>query len=390
MAVKNFADSPVGEQPIFAVRHKIRLSPNDLDTSFNCKRGYWISEVKGWLPTMLKIRDLEFSNQTTEDLYCEPKLFGLLMHRLLELGLENPFEKNQPPVLPLPKTFENKNTNDLLDPKLVEDVLLEEGISLSAEGFDKTRAVMMKERLIHLAKLVNQGLIGKFSLGQTYHNRTPEGLRTELPFFFKHKIDLNETYRLGFTIHGFKKLAEVTGVEVSFDGRADLVLAFRDANERGLLQVVDLKTTGCRGDFNQDNPNEGSALQVIQGDPLSKYPQTSAEEKILRKHKLQLTLYSLALEAIESDKPEPERREILPPAILIAASGRCVELTKEEFETTKRDLLLHLEWIAKLSAEPSVVEEPNSCSASDGQQCFTCNAIDSIIETEINSISDQR
>ena len=389
-AVDKFADSVGDEQPIFPVQHKIRLSPNELDTSFNCKRGYWISEVRGWLPGMLKIRDLEFPNQTSEDLFCEPKLFGLLMHRLLELGLENPFEKNQPPILPLPKTFENKNTNDLLDPKLVEDVLQEEGISLAAEGSDKAKAVMMKERLIQLSKLVNQGLIGKFSLGQTYHNRTPEGLRTELPFFFKHKIELNETYRQGFTIQGLKKLAEVTGVEISFDGRADLVLAFRDANQRGLLQVVDLKTTGCRGEFNPDNPNDGSALQVVQGDPLSRYPQTPAEEKILEKHKLQLTLYSLALEAIESDKPESERREILPPAILIAASGRCVELTKEDFETAKRDLLIHLEWIAKLSAEPSVVEEPESCSGTDGEQCFTCEAIDAIINTEVNLISDQQ
>ena len=381
-AIEKYANSAVDEQPIFPVQHKIRLSPNELDTSFVCKRGFWVSEVRGWLPGMLKIRDLEFSDQSSNDLFCEPKLFGLLMHRLLELGLENPFEKNQPAILPLPKTWQNKNTNDLLDPKLVEEVLLEEGISISAEGFDKEKAVMMKGRLLHLSKLVNQGLIGKFSLGQTYHNRTPEALRTELPFFFKHKIDLNDFYRLGFSIHGLKKLAEVVSVEVSFDGRADLVLAFRDANNHGFLQVVDLKTTGCRGDFNPDDSNDGSDLQIIQGDPLSRFPQTPAEQKILEKHKLQLTLYSLALEAIESDKPEPERREILPPAILIAASGRCVELTKEEFEIAKRDLLLHLEWIAKLSAEPSMVEEPKSCLSIDGKRCFSCESIDSIIKIE--------
>lgn len=381
-ALEKYASPVVDNPTIFPVQHKIRLSPNELDTSFGCKRSFWISEIKGWFPGMLKIRELQLSGHTSSDLFCEPKLFGLLMHRLLELGLENPFEKNQPAILPLPKTWQNKNTNDLLDPDLVEEVLLEEGISLSTEGFEKQRALMMKDRLLHLAKLVNQGLIGKFSAGQTYHNRTPEALRTELPFFFKHRIELKDIYRLGFSTQGLKKLAEVTGVEISFDGRADLVLAFRDASDRGLLQVVDLKTTGCRGDFNPDNPNEGSNLQIIQGDPLSRYPQTAAEKDILEKHKFQLTLYSLALEAIESDKPDQERREILPPAILIAASGRCVELTNEEFTTTKRDLLSHLEWIAKLSAEPSAVEEPESCSSIDGKQCFNCEAVDSIFENK--------
>jgi len=377
-ALEKYASFAAEKPTMFPVQHKIRLSPNELDTSFDCKRSFWISEIKGWFPGMLKIRELQFSEHTSGDLFCEPKLFGLLMHRLLELGLENPFEKNQPAILPLPKTWQNKNTNDLLDPDLVEEVLLEEGLSFSTEGFEKQRALMMKDRLLHLAKLVNQGLIGKFSAGQTYHNRTPEALRTELPFFFKHKITLKDIYRLGFSTQGLKKLAEVTSVEISFDGRADLVLAFRDASKRGFLQVVDLKTTGCRGDFNPDNPNDGSSLQITQGDPLSRFPRTTAEKDILEKHKFQLTLYSLALEAIESDKPEQERREILPPAILIAASGRCVELTNEEFTIAKRNLLSHLDWIAKLSAEPSTVEEPESCSSIDGKQCFSCEAIDSI------------
>ena len=68
------------------------------------------------------------------------------------------------------------------------------------------------------------------------------------------------------------------------------------------------------------------------------------------------------------------------------ALGQCyskcfkngVELTNEEFTIAKRNLLSHLDWIAKLSAEPSTVEEPESCSSIDGKQCFSCEAIDSI------------
>jgi len=39
------------------------------------------------------------------------------------------------------------------------------------------------------------------------------------------------------------------------------VLALRDTEGNGCLQVVDLKTKGCRDEFNPENPNQGSRLQ---------------------------------------------------------------------------------------------------------------------------------
>jgi hypothetical protein len=126
------------------------------------------------------------------------------------------------------------------------------------------------------------------------------------------------------------------GIEISFEGRADLVLAFRDKQGQGYLQVSDLKTTGCRGDFNPFNPSKGSPLQLVDGDPMDIYPQTEAEVEILHEHRLQLTLYSMALEAIELDKPIDTRRKILPPSILIGASGRSVELTEQEYVQSKK------------------------------------------------------
>ncbi len=372
----------VSNNPIFKVQHKIKMSPNELDSSFDCPRGFWLSEVKGWLPNMLNLRNLQLTRTATKDLFCEPKLFGTLMHRLLELGLENPYDKNQPPILPLPSSWRNKNVNDLFNPKLVDEILLEEGISIISDGHEKQKAIAMKKRLSHLSDLVFKGLIGRYSLGETHHDRTPEGLRTELPFFFNKKIEMDDIYRFGFSVNGPKKLAQVGNVEISFDGRADLVLAFRDSNEQGYLQVVDLKTTGCRSDFNPEDPSQGSELQVFSGDILDKYPQTDAEREILDKHKLQLVLYSIALEAIELDKEEHERRKILPPAILIGASGRCVELTEKEFENLKIELLSHLEWVATLCSEPILVEEPRSCQEVNGKPCFRCEAIDNIFQAD--------
>ena len=63
---------------------------------------------------------------------------------------------------------------------------------------------------------------------------------------------------------------------------------------------------------------------MVEGDLLNRFPQTDAERQILHEHRLQLALYSMALEAIELDKPKGLRRIILPPAILVGASGRSI------------------------------------------------------------------
>ena len=294
------------------------------------------------------------------------------MHRVLEVGLKNPAQINSPPTLPLPESWKNKNENRLTDDNVVEEVLLEEGIANTGSSHEKKRVVAMKERLSHLSKLTDKGLIGRYAEGEHHHNRIPEGLRTELPFFYQNMVKLSDVHRLGFTVDGLSKLAKVEGIEISFDGRADLVLAFRDKDGQGYLQVSDLKTTGCRGDFNPFNPAEGSPLQVVKGNLLDIYPQTEAEIQILHEHRLQLTLYSMALEAIESDKPVDERRKILPPSILIGASGRNVELTERQYEDSKKDLQNHLNWIAELAAEPESVMEPEKLEGAQNPICMKC------------------
>ena len=133
-----------------------------------------------------------------------------------------------------------------------------------------------------------------------------------------------------------------------------------------------MKTTDCRANFNPNDSNEGSPLQVVKGDLLDRYPQTEAEIEILHEHRLQLTLYSMALEAIESDKPKKERRKVLPPSILIGASGRSVELTEKQYETSKQDLQNHLNWIAELAAEPESVVEPERLVGAENSICMKC------------------
>jgi hypothetical protein len=169
---------------------------------------------------------------------------------------------------------------------------------------------------------------------------------------------MRDKYKTVFSLSGPQPVAEVEQVTISFDGRADLVLALRDTSNKGYLQVVDLKTTGCRSEFDESDASKGHLLQRLEGDPLTPFATTDAEKKILKKYSLQLTLYSFALEAMESAKPESERREILAPALLIGASGRMVRLTDDEYQQSRQELQNHLQWMAQLSISNDESDEP--------------------------------
>lgn len=99
-------------------------------------------------------------------------------------------------------------------------------------------------------------------------------------------------------------------------------------------------------------------------------PQSDDEAAILHEHRLQLTLYSVALEAIEARKPVAERRRILPPALLLGANGRMVELSQGAFEQAKADMLAHLDWRASVHLDAHH-EEPGRL-ASGSLTCQQC------------------
>ena len=360
------------EDDNIAVGHTIRMSAHSLDTSFQCKRRHWLEQVKGWSSEPIYLIKNEHNSIEQESVFVSPTLFGTIVHRLLEIGLKNPSKVNGPPVIPLPSSWQNENDNLLKDKNLVEEVLREEGITQKSTGIEKKRALAMEERISQISNLVDNGLIGRYAEGEVHHDRIPEGLRTELPFFYQHAIEMKDVYRLGFSIEGIRRLSKVENTKFTFDGRADLVLAFRDKDGIGYLQVVDLKTTGCRNDFNSEDPKSGSPLQVVEGDLLSRFPQTAAERQILHEHRLQLALYSMALEAIELDKSEELRRIILPPAILVGASGRSIELTLDEYKQAKTDLENHLLWMAELSAEANSLQEPDRLEGLDNATCKQC------------------
>ena len=96
----------------------------------------------------------------------------------------------------------------------------------------------------------------------------------------------------------------------------------------------------------------------------------SLKAHILHEHRLQLALYSLALEAIESRKPTHLQRQILPPALLLGANGRMVQLSKEAFQQAKEDLENHLAWRASVHLNPDMEAPPQRLS--EPETCQSC------------------
>jgi hypothetical protein len=295
-----------------------------------------------------------------------------MMHRLVELGLANPSKGASPHSAPLPEAWMFDGDDGLDDSKIIANVLGEEGYSVSEDSMEQAMAIRTHERMGVLGRLVREGLLGRLAAGETHNGLTVEGLRTELPFYHHHAVDVDGIERSTFSIQGAIPHAVLSQLNLIFDGRADLVLALRNEHAEGFLQVVDLKTKDCRDGFNPTDPSKGTALQQYAGDRLDPYPSTSSERSILDEHRLQLTLYSMALQAAEATKPSEEQRRILPPALLVGASGRMLQLTVEEFEGAQQDLNEHLQWIGHLAAAPQSLEEPDRLSPEAAEPCKTC------------------
>ena len=356
------------------VSQAIRMSSHSLDTSHQCRRRHWLEHVKGWKPEKLSLLiEQENSAQTTTDNWPSATKFGLIMHRLVEVGLANPAAITGKPCLELPEGWRQPHPDELADGSVIKQVLAEFNIGISSsDKNDAEKARITTQRLAQLSQLTQNGLLGKLSAGKTQNGFTVEGLRTELPFLYKHNIAMQDKFKTVFSLSGPQSVANVEQVTISFDGRADLVLALRDQSNKGYLQIVDLKTTGCRSEFNESNASKGHLLQRLDGDPLSPFATTDAEKKILAKYRLQLTLYSLALEALESAKPQSERREILAPALLIGASGRMVRLTDDEYHQARQDLQNHLLWMAQLSITNGEDDEPGQLAKDEISICKQC------------------
>jgi hypothetical protein len=302
------------------ITHRISLSAHDLDF-------------------------FEFDTQTllsTKDKHWpSPKEFGIIFHRFIEIGIANPALDDSN----LSSEWLVSNPDLLTDPSTIEMVLKESNL------VDKKVIENTKKRLNLLGKKLRKGMLGQLATGKLVNSMRVQGLRTELPFFIRFDMEFSDIIRKKWTPSGEVPVSSVNKIQAQFEGRADLVIALIDENGNKWLQVVDIKTTGSLYGFNSENFELGTILQKTESDLMAIHAISQAEKKLLQQHRFQLALYSLALEQSEMMKPEHLRRKILPPAILVAASGRLFRMDLSMYEKALQDLHLLIEKRAKASAK---------------------------------------
>ena len=354
------AQTPVSEESEEEIR-KISFShpmtSHGLDTAWACNRRHWLSSKLNWNAERMDL----VAEESGEQYWPSATEFGSLFHRLLEIGLANPGSQSPD----LDSMWTQKQQDNLTNEKTIDEVMAQSTIS-DAEIAERTRL-----RLLHLGKLAREGSLGKLVSGESYDGFTVEGLRTELPFYFSLEHEPNSLHRTTWSPHGEQVISLVESISAVFNGRADLVLALRDTSGQGWLQVVDAKTKQCLAGFNPKSPLEGNELQTV-ADKESPYASTPAEEEIIGEHRLQLALYSLALEIAEISKPESERRKILPPAIQVSASGRMIRMHDEDFKQARIDLISLVEWSGEIAAAGEGVQPPQRLPMSQEKTCKTC------------------
>ena len=337
---------------------QVALTSHSLDAASKCNRRHWLQTRLNWQAE--KFNHIPLQQQS--EYWPAATEFGSLYHRLLEIGLPNPARQA---VDDLDATWTNYQEDRLDYSETLDEVMAQSSI-IDNEVEQRTR-----DRLMHLATLVRTGALGQLTTGNRLDGMKIEGLRTELPFHISLDYNPENVHRNLWTPQGIEIRALVSKISTIFDGRADLVLALRDEDDQGYLQVVDAKTTDCLGKFNVENSLEGSELQIV-GDEKSLFATTFAEENIIEEHRLQLALYSYALELSEGLRPESERRTILPPAILVAASGRMIRMSNEKFEQSLSDLMELVQWMGEIAASDEELDAPMRLPMSDEAICRKC------------------
>lgn len=364
--LQHLSRSPTPTTPQLVLEENIKGAAHHLDATFSCSRKYWLEHVKGWPTEPFRLPNTA-ADLPSPSRWPEPTTFGLMMHRVLEIGLRNPsqFGATTPH---LDTSWQHKSDADLASTETIGRVMNEFGYGLEQE--EGSQHAVWRDRLMDLSSLIDEGLLGRWVQGESLNGWTVEAVRTELPFF--HREVLTTPPSTEGTPQPFAQRdgAAVHHVNMDFNGRADLVLALMDDDGQGALQVVDLKTRGCLGAFNREDVSKGHPLQAVPPSETNPVPQSDEEAAILHEHRLQLTLYSMALEAAEEKKPPSEQRRILPPSLLLGANGRMVQLSEGAFAQAKKDLKAHLAWRATVHLNPHA-EEPRRLP-SGSETCRQC------------------
>ena len=360
-------ESPKSERPR-VVGRKIRIAPHTLDTANSCIRSHWLKEYVGISGESINLPYIpDDSNSSSEPIMPAANELGSLFHRLVELGLPNPGLSGASPSTPLSEQWVTPSPNLMTNPNLISQVL-DELLPITVDR-DITAAMLMR-----MAEVLLEGKLGRLTLGESINNLHVEALRTEWPFLINIETELSDIPEYRWTPHGEQVIQQISSLTFEFDGIADLVLCQTDGNSQNTIRAIDLKTIGCLSVLDPPDEVSGTIFEVP-SDVDDETDRTKAEVELLSHYRMQLYLYHLCLvrqEAMRGAQGLPVR-DVQRPAILVAATGRLISWTEEEFEAiaAEFDKLLHS--LALVEVEERTDE---SCfprlSGSKADACKTC------------------
>ncbi len=329
---------------------RMRLAPHLLDSASACIRRHYLSRYIGLsgepisLPLLAMSSAAEKTSEVDSGRPPAANELGSLFHRLVELGLPNPGAGESGPSAPLPEQWCVGTSNLMLDAGLLDQVCNE---LLPVEVDEK----LTKQMLTRMAERLLDGRFGRMVLGKECDGLTVEGLRTEWPFLIQMESEIDGVADQRWTPHGPHTIQNIEKVIIEFDGVADLVLCQRGEDGTSTIRAVDLKSNGCLKILNPPEELEDTIFEVA-GEPDSETSRTAAESRLLDQYRMQLFLYHRCLvrqEAMRAHDGLPAR-EVLPPAILSAATGRLISWTDGELEDIEADFEALLNKLARVEA----------------------------------------
>ncbi|MEC8927075.1 MAG: PD-(D/E)XK nuclease family protein, partial [Candidatus Thermoplasmatota archaeon] len=357
IAFEEIEPTPTSEAP--ARSRTLRITPHQLDAAASCPRRHWLSTRGGLSPEAIR---LSISSEHPDDTAAAgvglppANVIGSIFHRLVEVGLANPGSSVDPSV-PLPSQWIKPSPDRLGNSDVIASVL-EELMPPDADS-DAVTGLMKK-----MSNRIRSGPLGRLTSGEMWNGEVVEGLRTEWPFSLRYDFDVESTDDI-WTPNGTQILASINRFVFSSNGIADLVLCTRLEDGSGAIRAIDLKTTAAA------HLHAGWDHSLLEADGDSRHP---AEEDLLRKYRMQLALYTLALSRQEhARKHTPSgARRVLPPAILSATTGRMIVMTEAEIATAIEDLDALLKRLAELALCGEDESPPPRLSGDSSQICAKC------------------
>lgn len=320
---------------------RIRLAPHKLPKIDACPRRHWFETRGGLKPDAIsasnQLDDTDQDDPRLERLLDEPDLqspnqglpsptqLGLLVHRMLEVGISNPGPAGDEPSQPLPEIWSSPTPSRLLDSDLLAEVFAE----LMPRGVDEEATA---EVVTTMLQRIEDGIVGRLTRAEVIEGERVEGLRTEYPFTIANQVAFEQISRTRWTPDGLEELARIETAQVDMDGSIDLVLCSAHEDGSSSIRPIDLKTEQAA------SIREGSGPLLDALGNHSTEPSNRAEIEMLRHHRLQLALYHRALERMEATRPEAQRRRVERPAILVGVTGRLVIYPAEMFAKAQAEI----------------------------------------------------